>query len=727
MRVLSFDKTKYSISANELVHKISSTVPASVQIEILKETYPQGRIRGNQFLLGSLRGEPGNSLKIDITPGPHFMQGTDFNGGEGVGGIVKIMMEGKGMNMSEIREYFAGYLGDERTIVRDIDQYEASNPFQTQVSNRFDINTAHDGEHQYLSAEGEVLAIVRRYNVRDAQGNIVMDTTGKPKKDFRQFTPNSLYPKMPDIRPLYNIPNIVSSDKIIYVEGEKCADALNEVGFTATCHMGGAGMLSRNSSSAYDFSPLNGKEVVIWPDNDKSGKKVAELVQQLALQANAKSVTMLTPPQGKPEKWDAVDAIAEGFNVREFLNEAAKQVQKSVNLLDDSLLITRFDSLAPEQKFVVSNIMPLGVPALFAAAGDSGKGMMTLDLAMKIASGKGMQQSFGGVVSEFGNTVIFTAEDDEAEIHRRITRLDPNGDRFNYEYDMRIVPLPNYGGVFPIMQQGSDKSYYTGEQFEKYYEQLLQMKDLKLIVFDPLASFVHADVNADPAAGAALMSLVAKIASETGATVLLCHHMAKVKDSEPPKTPEEARNLIRGTSALVDGVRFAYAVWNVSSKIGKKMADSLNIEYHRNRFFDGAVVKSNGPADRNIKHFIRDLYTGLLEDKSEQLSAIHSGSEMDHRVETLYSWIEECEEEGKALTQMGDTNSIIVRLEEQNAPEVLRNLEQSTLNTYCQILQRNGRIAKYNLSGQGRRVWLGVEGGSLSRGEYMPTTARDNA
>jgi len=100
---------------------------------------------------------------------------------------------------------------------------------------------------------------------------------------------------------------------------------------------------------------------------------------------------------------------------------------------------------------------------------------------------------------------------------------------------------------------------------------------------------------------------------------------------------------------------------------------------------------------------------------------------MDHRVETLYRWIEECEEEGKALTQMGDTNSIIVRLEEQNAPEVLRNLEQSTLNTYCQILQRNGRIAKYNLSGQGRRVWLGVEGGSLSRGEYMPTTARDNA
>ena len=241
-------------------------------------------------------------------------------------------------------------------------------------------------------------------------------------------------------------------------------------------------------------------------------------------------------------------------------------------LLDDSLLVSRFSEQAPEQKFLINNIMPLGIPALFSAAGDSGKGMMTMDLAMKISSGHAFQNSFGGQVGEFGNTIIFTAEDDEAEVHRRIARLDPDGQRFNYEHQMRIIPLPNYGGVFPIMQQGMDKSYHSGEEFEKYYDQILQIKNLKLIVFDPLASFVHADVNSDPAAGAALMGLMAKIATETGATVLLCHHMAKVKDNDPPKTPEEARNLIRGTSALVDGVRFAYAIWNVTTKTGKDRA-----------------------------------------------------------------------------------------------------------------------------------------------------------
>ena len=70
MRVLHFDNTKSSMSAIDLVEEISKKVPASVQIEILKETYPHGEVRGNQFVIGSLAGEPGKSLKIDLTPGP---------------------------------------------------------------------------------------------------------------------------------------------------------------------------------------------------------------------------------------------------------------------------------------------------------------------------------------------------------------------------------------------------------------------------------------------------------------------------------------------------------------------------------------------------------------------------------------------------------------------------------------------------------------------------------
>ena len=40
------------------------------------------------------------------------MRGQDFNGGEGIGGIVKILMAARGMRLPEIKEMFASYLTD---------------------------------------------------------------------------------------------------------------------------------------------------------------------------------------------------------------------------------------------------------------------------------------------------------------------------------------------------------------------------------------------------------------------------------------------------------------------------------------------------------------------------------------------------------------------------------------------------------------------------------------
>ena len=112
MSMIRFDNTK-SGTANDLVEKISREVPRSVQVDTLIQTYPNGKIRGTDFLLGSLAGEAGESLKIDINPNsPHFMRGQDFNGGEGIGGIVKILIATRGMRLPEIKEMFGSYLTD---------------------------------------------------------------------------------------------------------------------------------------------------------------------------------------------------------------------------------------------------------------------------------------------------------------------------------------------------------------------------------------------------------------------------------------------------------------------------------------------------------------------------------------------------------------------------------------------------------------------------------------
>ncbi len=719
--------------SRNLAEDISDRVPRSVQLRALQDTYPNGVIRGTQFEIGSLNGEVGKSLKISVDVNrADFMQGMDFNTNEGIGGIAKIMMEGRGMTLRDITEYFSDYLdGKERTrppenpIKPNLDA-----PEPTRAKVQIDTNTPFDGEHFYVSEDGEIICSVRRYLIRDSSGEIMRGSDGKAKKEFRQFSGKSTFPKMPETRPLYNIPDILEAERVIWVEGEKCADDLKAMGYTATCNLGGAGMLSVKSAPSYDFSPLQGKQVIIWPDNDSAGIKIAKLVQDLSSKAGATSVTMLSPPRGKPEKWDVSDAITEGFDINKFLNEPQHKTKQNISLKDKSLLVSEmFVGRAPEQKFLIADTIPLGVPVVFAAAGDSGKGMMTLDLAMKVASGESMQNSFGGLVANHGNVVVMTAEDDKDELHRRIERLDPRGKRFEYEHDLRILPLPNLGGVFPMMQR-IDNSYVMGSDFERLYEQILEIDNLALFIADPMASFVHADINADPAAGAAFMGMLAQLSTETGATVMVNHHMAKIRENEPIKTPEQARNLIRGTSAIVDGVRSAFSVWQVDERIGRERCKDLNITYTRNTVFDGGVVKSNGPANRDIRHFIRNQDTGLLEDRSQDIRNLALSETVRLRQEHMYQFIEWCEFNGEALTKDGKYDGVFARLETTPSQEpfviALKAFQSTTLKNTVTALEQAGRVKGYKFSTSGEKKWLGTMDGAMANKVYEARTARDN-
>ena len=733
MNVLSFGKT-----TKEVAERISKEVPRSVQLQILVDTYPSGVIRGKEFFIGSLSGEAGKSLRINIdTSSPWFLKGMDFESGDGVGGICKILKEGRGYDLKEcvkmLSEYISqDYVAPPENIVKPNNPESftvSTEPQKPEQKTSINPSTPFEEEYTYTDADGVVIVSVRKYYDRDASGGIVRDSAGKPKKQFRQFMNGRQ--GVPEPRPLYNIPNILDANKIIWVEGEKCADALNALGYTATCTIGGAGMLSENTASKFDFSHLRNKDVILWPDNDEAGKKLARIVEAQAKAAGAKSTMMLKIPSTKEEKWDAADAIEEGFNIEKMLETNENKVKKPISLVDDSLLINEyFVGSAPEQHFLIGDTIPLGVPVVFAAAGDSGKGMMTLDLAMKVASGASMQSAFGGLVAEHGDVILITAEDDKDEMHRRISRLDPSKYREHYEHKLRVLPLPNLGGVFPIMQK-FDNTYLMGEEFSRIYDQMLEMETLKLIIIDPMASFVHADVNADPAAGAAFMGLLAQMATETGATVMVNHHMAKIRDNEPVTTPEQARNLIRGTSAIVDGVRSAFAVWSVDEGTGRQRCRDLQLDYARNAVFDGAVVKSNGPANREIRHFIRNPDTGLLEDRSVDIRSLAMSSAVRERITHVVDFVRMRENDGRAVTHGGTNDGLYNAVHESVLTEpcviALKNggKESTIKGTITQALEM-GLIRKYALSLGGSEKWLGTMDGPFSRGEYERQTGRDN-
>jgi hypothetical protein len=295
---------------------------------------------------------------------------------------------------------------------------------------------------------------------------------------------------------------MIGASQVILVEGEKSAQSLINIGICATTAMNGA----RAPVDKTDWSPLAGKEVFIWPDKDKPGWEYAESVAGVLKEAGVTKLYILYPREEWPEKYDAADAVMEGLDIKAFLTDAKRLEFKTnnsfLNIYD--WRATRYQGDAPEQKFLVANIFPLGVVSILAAMGDTGKGMLTLNLALQVAIGEQPENSinqqplsFGSIIQAFGTAVIFTAEDDQNEIHRRLERLDPQRQRLKRPDKLMVIPLPNAGGTFPLVAI-TKEGFEATKQYKAIKEQLLKIADLKLIVFDPLSSFIHADVNADP-------------------------------------------------------------------------------------------------------------------------------------------------------------------------------------------------------------------------------------
>lgn len=113
------------------------------------------------------------------------------------------------------------------------------------------------------------------------------------------------YPFGESLRPLYGLLNLIKSTaQVIVVEGEKTRDHLQAVlpERPVVTWSGGT-----NAVTQTDWGQLQGREVIIIPDNDEVGFKAAGQVAYEAFNVGAKSVRFVIPPPDLPEHWDVAD------------------------------------------------------------------------------------------------------------------------------------------------------------------------------------------------------------------------------------------------------------------------------------------------------------------------------------------------------------------------------------------------------------------------------------
>jgi hypothetical protein len=149
----------------------------------------------------------------------------------------------------------------------------------------------------YRDAQGQSVGIVARWNRPDGE------------KDIRPISLRAggwRIKAMPAPRPLYNLPALATADLVVVCEGELCADTAGRLGFVATTSSHGSGAASKT-----DWTPLSGKAVWLFPDNDSAGQKYVQDVASLLsrLPTPPREIRIVELP-GLPDSGDIVDWVA---------------------------------------------------------------------------------------------------------------------------------------------------------------------------------------------------------------------------------------------------------------------------------------------------------------------------------------------------------------------------------------------------------------------------------
>lgn len=124
-------------------------------------------------------------------------------------------------------------------------------------------------------------------------------------------------------RPIYGADFLAARPEapVVLCEGEKAADAAGRLlpDHVAVTSWGGSGQAGKAN-----WGTLARRRVVIWPDADDAGRKYA-LAAARGLKLVSASVSIVAPPEGAPQGWDAADAEADTWDqarAEAFLSEA---------------------------------------------------------------------------------------------------------------------------------------------------------------------------------------------------------------------------------------------------------------------------------------------------------------------------------------------------------------------------------------------------------------------
>lgn len=260
-----------------------------------------GKNQGREYL-------PTNPTRADTKPGSFTINRdsgawADFASGDKGGDLVALVAYLHGIKQGEAADRLAQFLGIEKSDApkhATNDEREAGKPkASTQTKKPASGPDAKGNGDTCImpipdDAPAPPASHMRHgkpshrwaYLATDGRVNFYVDRWDATAEQRKQFSPVSLWrtaagkPEWrfkgpPAPQPLYGLPSLAKAGAVVIVEGEKAADAAAILlpDHPVVTWQGGAQAVAKA-----DFSPLAGREVWLWPDNDEAGTKAMQAV-----------------------------------------------------------------------------------------------------------------------------------------------------------------------------------------------------------------------------------------------------------------------------------------------------------------------------------------------------------------------------------------------------------------------------------------------------------------
>jgi hypothetical protein len=382
--------------------------------------------------------------------------------------------------------------------------------------------------------------VVKTYDYADPSGALLFQVCRMEPKDFRQRRPDGNGQwiwNLKGIDPvLYRLPDVMNAQEIIVVEGEKDCDCLANMGFTATtCPMG-----AKKWKPQYNAC-LQGKNVVLIPDNDNEGREHM-LQVAVSLDGTTSSLKLLDLP-GLPSKGDVSDWVGNFQEPDEASERLAVMIdnappyepEKPKTIEDAVIEAGEFACLeiGTKSSFVEPWLTEQSIGLISGWRG-TGKTWLALSLLDAVTTG----ESFGPWRVETSVPCLFLdGEMPVGDIQERLNSLDPD--------PHRICPLYVYSDCY-ANQLGLPRAHLAYDNWRQTIKRVLTTRGVKLWVIDNLASLASGLDESSKRDFDPINQFLLELRFQGISTIML-HHMNKEGGQ-------------RGTSAREDNIDFSISL-----------------------------------------------------------------------------------------------------------------------------------------------------------------------